>query len=269
MVDYTPRESRSILSKASGYIGSYDYTLNPYSGCAFGCSYCYAAFFAPSKERRENWGQWVDIKQNALELLMKKRKRPLVDKTIYISSVTDPYQPVERKLQLTRSVLQELLDYHDVRIVIQTRSPIVTRDIDLLARFKFARVNVTVTTDDDEVRRAFEPRCPSIDQRLKAVTQVAAAGIYTAVTMAPLLPVRHPEAFAERLLNTGARRFVTQYFQPKCGPFAAGTGAEAFLLADLLKWTPERYQAVRRAMSAVLPNLYEGREGFAPNEWNA
>lgn len=268
MVEYTTRHSSSILSKASGYIGSYDYTLNPYSGCAFGCSYCYAASFAPTRDKRENWGSWVDVKENALELLKKKRKRPLIDQTIYISSVTDPYQPIERKLQLTRGVLQELLDYHSVKVVIQTRSPIVTRDIDLLTRFTYARVNVTITTDDDEVRRAFEPRCPSIQQRMDAVQQVAAAGIFTAVTMAPLLPVRQPQAFAERLRATGARRFVTQYFQPKCGPFAGGTAEEALLLAELLKWTPQRYAEVRAIMGAALPNLYEGRDGFAPNEWN-
>jgi len=268
MVAYTMRQSRSILSKASGYLGGYDYTLNPYSGCAFGCTYCYAASFAPTRDKRENWGHWVDVKENALELLKKKRKHPLVDQTLYISSVTDPYQPIERKLQLTRGVLQELLDYHNVKVVIQTRSPIVTRDIDLLTRFTYARVNVTVTTDDDEVRRAFEPRCPSIQQRLDAAQKVAAAGIFTAVTLAPLLPVRQPEAFAERLRATGARRFVTQYFQPKCGPFAGGTADEALMLADLLKWTPQRYAEVREILGAVLPNLYEGRDGFAPNEWN-
>src|SRR5690606_39089742 len=107
-----------ILTKASGFINGFDYTLNPYSGCTFGCTYCYAAFFSPDPDKQNDWGKWVEIKDNALELLYKKRKRPLIDKTIYISSVTDPYQPIEKQLGLTRAILSELLNYHQVRIVI-------------------------------------------------------------------------------------------------------------------------------------------------------
>src|SRR5215468_1187729 len=112
MVEVRYKQSSGILSKATGFINSFDFTLNPYSGCAFGCTYCYAAFFTPTTELQETWGQWVEVKENALELLRKKRKRPLLDKTIYMSSVTDPYQPVERSLELTRSILRELLDFH-------------------------------------------------------------------------------------------------------------------------------------------------------------
>lgn len=79
-----------------------------------------------------NWGKWVEVKENVLKLLVKKRKSPLIDKTIYFSSVTDPYQPIEKELELTRSILKELIDYHKVRLVIQTRSHLVERDIDLL-----------------------------------------------------------------------------------------------------------------------------------------
>src|SRR5579864_4840688 len=152
-VEYRP--AASILSRATGFIDAFDYTLNPYSGCGFGCTYCYAAFFATTRELQEEWGHWVQVKNNALELLKKKRRRPLIGVSIYMSSVTDPYQPIEKDLQLTRAILSELLDYHQVRLVVQTRGPLVTRDIDLLRQFKSVRVNMTITTDNEAVRRAF------------------------------------------------------------------------------------------------------------------
>src|SRR3954470_539596 len=87
------RQASSILTQSSGFIDAFDYTLNPYSGCTFGCSYCYAAAFVRDQERRESWGQWVRVKENALELLRKQRRKPLDGVAIYLSSVTDPYQP--------------------------------------------------------------------------------------------------------------------------------------------------------------------------------
>src|SRR5205807_557108 len=118
---------------------------NPYSGCTFGCNYCYAAFFANTETLKQNWGRWVQVKENALSLLIKRRKKPLIDKTIYMSSVTDPYQPIERDLKLTRALLEELLAYHQVHLVVQTRGSLVTRDIDLLQQFEYVQVNMTVT----------------------------------------------------------------------------------------------------------------------------
>src|SRR5438045_2047400 len=111
----------TILNKTTGFMAEYDYSLNPYSGCAFGCTYCYAAFFARDNEQKDNWGYWVNVKENALSLLRKFRKKPITGKTVYMSSVTDPYQPIERKIELTRSILKELLEYHQPRLVIQTR----------------------------------------------------------------------------------------------------------------------------------------------------
>src|SRR5258706_8305935 len=106
-VEYLP--AASILSPATGFIDAFDYTLNPYAGCSFGCTYCYAAFFARTDELKDNWGRWVHVKENALALLVKKRRKPLKDAAIYISSVTDPYQPIEKELALTRAILEELL----------------------------------------------------------------------------------------------------------------------------------------------------------------
>lgn len=265
MVAVSHKHAKSILSKASGFADSFDYTLNPYSGCAFACSYCYAAFFAATDDLKDTWGEWVHVKENALQLLRKKRTRPLIGQSVYMSSVTDPYQPVERQLELTRSILRELLEYHQVRLVVQTRSPLVTRDLDLIAQFETARVNMTVTTDDETVRRLFEPTCASIPQRLKAIREVVEVGVPAAITMTPLLPVSDPHGFAHLLKATGVQRFVIQHFHDANRRFIAGTGERARALLRERDWNEARYAVVREILRRELPELREGRHGFVPD----
>ena len=102
-----PVEASAILTKATGFMGTYDFTLNPYSGCGFGCTYCYAAFFARDADLRDSWGEWVSFKENAVTLLSRPRQQAKLDGArIYMSSVTDAYQPVERRLNLTRQLLE-------------------------------------------------------------------------------------------------------------------------------------------------------------------
>lgn len=257
-------QSASILTEAKGFMEAYDYTLNPYSGCSFGCNYCYAAFFARSSDERENWGNWLKVKENALQLLMKWRKKPLIDKTIYISSVTDPYQPIEKQLELTRSILKELLNYHKPRLVIQTRSPYVTRDIDLLKQFEIAQVNMTVTTDSEDVRKAFEPLCPSNKSRLKAITEVTEAAIQTCITMTPLLPIQDAKSFTEELLSTGVKKFIVQPFHPEKGKFVASTREIALEQMKKMNWSNDKYLEVVETFRKELPWLGEGKQGFAP-----
>ena len=257
-------QSASILTEAKGFMGAYDYTLNPYSGCSFGCNYCYAAFFARSTKDKDNWGNWIKVKENALHLLMKWRKKPMINKTIYLSSVTDPYQPIEKHLELTRSLLKELLTHHQVRLVIQTRSPIVTRDIDLLKKFETVQVNMTVTTDSEEVRKAFEPLCPSNKVRLKAIKEIHEAGIQSCITLTPLLPVINPEEFTKELLNSGIEKFVVQPFHPDKGKFIASTREIALEQIKKMEWNIRKYNDVVDIFRKNLPWLGEGKEGFAP-----
>ncbi|MEL6272150.1 MAG: radical SAM protein [Chloroflexota bacterium] len=259
------RHSKSILTKSSGFINSFDYTLNPYAGCTFSCTYCYAAFFARTDTQHADWGQWVEVKVNALELLRKKRKRPLTGKAIYMSSVTDPYQPIERRLELTREILLELITYHQPRLVIQTRGTLILRDIDILKQFEHLQVNVTVTTDDEDIRKVFEPLCPSAEQRLNTVTQLSDAGIQTCITMTPLLPLKQPEQFAHRLKRTGASKFIVQGFHSGKTRFAAGTGDAAKQVAQSLKWDASAYTKTVNVLKSVLPDLHEGQQGFAPD----
>lgn len=258
-------KSASILTEAKGFMEAYDYTLNPYSGCSFGCNYCYAAFFARSSEERENWGNWLKVKENALQLLIKWRKKPLINKTIYICSVTDPYQPIEKQLELTRSILKELLNYHKPRLVIQTRSPLVTRDIDLLKQFEVAQVNMTVTTDSEDVRKAFEPLCPSNKSRLKAIKEITeAGGIQTCITMTPLLPIQNAQNFTKELLSTGVEKFIVQPFHPEKGKFVASTREIALEQMKKMQWDDAKYTSLVEILKKELPWLGEGKQGFAP-----
>ena len=158
-------EATRLLTVPKGMLAGYDYSINPYRGCGFGCSYCYAAFFEPDLQKRATWGKWVEAKSLAVSSL---RRVPLLGKRLYMSSVTDPYQPVEAHAEITRSILEALVSKRP-RLTIQTRGPLVTRDIDLLQRFEHVRVNFSITTDDDEVRKVYEPACAGIDRRLAAV----------------------------------------------------------------------------------------------------
>ena len=262
--EVTYKNSASILTEAKGFMAGYDYTLNPYSGCSFGCTYCYAAFFSRSEEQRRNWGHWLQVKENALQLLTKFRKKTLHGKTIYMSSVTDPYQPIERELNLTRSLLNELMVYHQPRLVIQTRSPIASRDIDLFKQFKTIQVNMTITTDSETVRKVFEPLCPSNSSRLKAIKEINDAGVNTCITMTPLLPIENPEDFAKKLLDTGIKKFVIQPFHADKGKFIASTREDAMRLVKELNWTMDKYQNVLDVIRKVIPDIGIGKEGFKP-----
>ena len=189
-------DARSILTKAAGFAGTgaYTHTLNPYAGCAFACRYCYMRTFPGQRYREEPWGTWVDVKANAADVYrrearaLKRRDRPL---RIFMSSGTDPYQPLERTARVTRGLLEAMLEDPPERITVQTRSPFVLEDIDLLAALRLrarVRVSMTVETDRDDIRRLFAPTAPSMPQRLGALERLHAAGIETQAAVSPLLP---------------------------------------------------------------------------------
>ena len=262
----------------------YDYTLNPFSGCFFGCAYCYAAFFSHDAEKMNTWGYWVNVKENAVELLQKRLNRSpdaLDDKLIYMSSVTDPYQPVEREVKLTRRILEVMADGHRPKLVVQTRSPDVTRDCDLFRQIEDnggrVQINMTVTTDDEDIRRTFEPFCPANHVRLDAIKQVQAEGIDACITMTPLLIVNSPYAFADNLVETGVKKFIAQPFHFTKGKFVANTRQKAFdLVAEKLECPREsfkeeyldHYKMVFSVLHDVLSEngleLGEGKDGFKP-----
>jgi DNA repair photolyase len=160
--------------------------------------------------------------------------------------------------------LEELLKYHNPKLVIQTRSPLVTRDIDLLSQFKHVQVNMTVTTDDEAVRKVFEPLCPSNEARLNAIRKVREGGINACVTMTPLLPVVDPHRLSRSLLETGVSHFVVQPFHASKGKFVAGTREQAINLIQALGWDAARYHQTVEVIKSYIPQLREGKEGFIP-----
>jgi len=174
--------ARSVLSKSRVS----EYTVNPYGGCQHGCSYCYARFMKRYSGHREAWGEYVDVKVNAAEILQKeiKHKKP---GDVWISGVCDPYQPLEKKYELTRRCLKILIG-DDWPVTVQTRSPLVLRDIDLLRKSSKVEVGMSITTSDDKIRRLFEPYAPLVKERIRALGELHAAGIKTFVMIAPLLP---------------------------------------------------------------------------------
>src|SRR6478672_9337205 len=188
-------ESRSIFSPATGFIlrGGFEWTCNPYVGCTFGCSYCYAAFLPQSRRPADEWGRWFTAKKNAAELARKQAPK-VAGQAVYLSSVTDPYQPAERGLMLTRGILEALLP-HQPRLVVQTRGPLVVRDIDLLREFRTVRVNLSIPTDSEEVRRAFEPKAPPLHRRWAAAEELKASGVAVGLCVTPTLPLADPNAF--------------------------------------------------------------------------
>jgi DNA repair photolyase len=174
--------SKVILSKSK----IYEYAVNPYAGCQHACSYCYARFMKKYSGHKELWGEYVDVKINAPDLLRKEiqHKKP---GGVWISGVCDPYQPLEKKYELTQRCLKILIEA-DWTVTIQTRSQLVTRDIELLKKSSKIEVGMSVTTGDDNVRRLFEPYAPPIKERIKALEELHSAGIKTFAMIAPLLP---------------------------------------------------------------------------------
>ncbi len=175
-------QSKAILSVSKVY----PYVINPYMGCQHNCSYCYARFMKRFTGHLEAWGQFVDVKINAPDLLRREitKKKP---GKVWISGVCDPYQPLEAKYKLTRQCLK-ILAQNNWPVIVQTRSPLVLRDIDILKEGRDFEVGLSVTTADDSIRKLFEPDAPAIKDRVRALDELHKAGIRTYVMIAPMLP---------------------------------------------------------------------------------
>ncbi len=191
IMEFKEVEAKSILNPCG--IPGIDYVINPYIGCRFACKYCYASFMGRFVGKTiYDWGEYVYAKVNAPLLLkkeIKKLKNKGRDKEIFLSSVTDPYQEVEGKYQLTRQCLEILADYGFEGVVsILTKSNRVTRDIDVFKRLKNVVVGLTVTSTNDKISRYFEKYAPPVSARLKALKILNENGIKTYAFIGPLLP---------------------------------------------------------------------------------
>jgi len=186
-------ECKSALSRST--LPGLDYSLNPYRGCLHNCAYCYAPHVL--RIPQEQWGEVVEVKKN-IPLVLAKEVRTRKPGIVGISTVTDPYQPLEQTYKLTRFCLEQLLRY-DFPTHIQTKSSLVTRDIDLLQRFSDAQVMISIGTLHDSERLLLEPHTSSIPERVAALKKCSDAGLKTAVFFGPVYPTTTIEEIPQLL----------------------------------------------------------------------
>ncbi len=210
----TEIECKTALSPSR--LPGFDYTLNPYRGCEHGCKYCYAPNIL--RISRKEWGKFVEVRRNIPKVLaneLKNKKRGVVG----ISTVTDPYQPSEKSYKLTNYCLKQLLRY-DFPVSILTKSPLVTRDMELLSKFSEAEVGFTITTYDDSERRLLEPNTSSIKSRITALEKCSKNGIITYAFLGPLYPTTDEDGLrklVEKIKDAGASKIMADKLNLKPG----------------------------------------------------
>ncbi len=289
--------AKTILTPAAGFVaGGYTHTLNPYQGCGFGadlpddpdtaageddsagrggrgCPYCYVRRMPVGLYGPGPWGSWVSAKVNAPELLREEgRCGRLALARIFLGSASDPYQFVaENRYRLTRAVLQALVDYPPAHLTLQTRSPLVERDFDLLARLgSCVRLSVTVETDDEAVRRALTPTTPPAARRLETLRRARALGLETQAAISPVLPC-DPERFADLVAGVADRVYLDSLW---IGDGARGARSAALGMPRRLRaigrgnWVSRDahlplYRALVARMGAARVHAAEGA-GFRP-----
>ena len=193
-VEYREMPVREILTRNKGSRMPWQWSINPYRGCEFACSYCYARYTHDylGLDPRRDFEKRIFVKTGAREALERKLKRAsLRGESVAIGTVTDPYQPAERRQGVTRSLLETLRGAAGLDLTIATKSPLILRDLPLLTeldRRHTVTVNVTVTTADPELARRIEPQAPDPRARLRAIARLAGEGIATRLYCMPILP---------------------------------------------------------------------------------
>lgn len=200
-VEYSSITCKSALSPSR--LPGLKYSLNPYVGCEHGCVYCYSPSVLKNKRLAENWGKAVRAKRNIAEVLAREVKRKPKG-TVGVSTVTDPYQPLEAKLELTRKCI-ELLSKHDFPVSIQTKSRLVLRDADLIAPEKFD-VGVTITTMDRGLAGLLEPGAPPPNVRAQVLEEFSSRGVETWLFLGPIIPgLNDAEENLKQIIEVAAR----------------------------------------------------------------
>ena len=263
-VEYFTLPVRSLLNRCTGTRMPFTWTINPYRGCEFACKYCYARYTHEFMEMRDGieFEQKIYAKQHAAELLRQELRRVKRGEDIAIGTATDPYQPIERKLEITRTILQEFARHSGLELGIVTKSAMVARDIDLLkevGRHNHISVSFTVTSTDADLARILEPRAPRPDLRLEALRNLREAGIRAGVICAPVLPgitdaPRQLEAVVKAAAKAGA---VHIYANPLFLKPCSAAVFLPFLKEHFPKLVPEYEKRFKER--AFLPPAYRKR----------
>jgi DNA repair photolyase len=193
-VEYFTLPAKSLLNRCvSRRSLPFTWTINPYRGCEFACKYCYARYTHEFMEMRDGaeFEQKIYVKQHTAELLRRELRRVKPREPIALGTATDPYQPAERRYEVTRGILEEFARHRGFELGIVTKSNLIVRDVDLLrevSRSNALSIHITITTLDVELARILEPRAPRPDLRMDAVRQLSEAGLTVGVSCSPVLP---------------------------------------------------------------------------------
>ncbi len=273
-IEYFTLPARSLLNRCTSARMPFTWTINPYRGCEFACKYCYARYTHEFMEMRDGveFEQKIFVKQHAAELLRQELRHVKPGEEIAIGTATDPYQPAERRFEVTRGILEELARHRGLHIGIVTKSNLVVRDVDLLrtvSQHNRLFVNITITTLKVELARILEPRAPRPDLRLEALRKLVESGVNAGVICAPVLPEitdspRDLEALVRATAEAGGKYifanalflkpcsaamflpFVEEHFPKLVESYRQRYGQRAFLT-----------QAYRKRLSQLMARLRE------------
>ena len=226
-VEYFTLPARSLLNRCTGVRMPFTWTINPYRGCEFACKYCYARYTHEFMEMRDgvDFEQKIYVKQHAANLLRQELRRVKPGEEIAIGTATDPYQPAERRFEVTRAILEELARHQGLEIGLITKGTLILRDLDLLKEVKRNNrlfVNLTITTLNVELARILEPRAPRPDLRMEAVRKLNQAGVAAGVSCSPVIPgitdaPRDLEAVVRATAEAGGKHiFANPLFLKPC-----------------------------------------------------
>ena len=226
-VEYFTLPVRSLLNRCTGVRMPFEWTINPYRGCEFACKYCYARYTHEFMEMRDgvDFEQKIYVKQHAANLLRQELRRVKPGEQIAIGTATDPYQPAERRFEVTRAILEELARHEGLELGIITKGSLILRDLDLLTLIgqkNRLTVNVTITTLSVDLARILEPRAPRPDLRMETVRKLSQGGIRAGVSCAPVIPgitdsLRNLEALVRGTAEAGGKHiFANPLFLKPC-----------------------------------------------------
>lgn len=259
-----------MLSAVSGFLkeAGFTHSLTPARNCTFGCTYCYVptlrVFGGLKKEDWTHWGQFTTFKPNAAAALLKEL-RP--DQRIYCSPLVDPYQPAEVSECAMPGILEAVIDRPPTAFVIQTRGPLILRDIDQLRRIPKLQVSFSVTTDRDDVRALYEPHCASIAERWTVIRALRDAGIAVHATLAPILPC-DPEALVQAALNATNTSLIADPLHTRETKSRGATTRDAALRISekqgYLQWHSPAYQEQIVSRMAAEASRNGRRFGIGP-----
>src|SRR5208282_5316798 len=266
LTEYRPLAARSILSKTVSRRGRpFTHAINPYRGCEFACRYCYAGYTHEFLEMQpEEFERKIYFKQNAAWLLEQELKRLKPGTEIAIGTATDPYQPLERKLKITRSLLEVFARHGGFRLGIITKSALISRDIDLLkdvAKNNKLTVHITVTTMNAKLARQLEPRAPRPDLRMRTVSEMREAGLRAGVMCSPLMPGITDSASSIRAVARAASAAGASFLAS--GALFLKPCSLPTFLSFVAEHFPEQLDAYKRryASSAFVSSAYRERMG--------